>query len=133
MKIKINECRASGKQFENLKPNSIHQVIEAPKGEHSNNGVWVMGIGEPVKVLDGEYTEVKEMRDFICRYWVLHNDDEAKKLKEIIGGWRSLAYDYPYIVGKEGTFTFQEKGDAQLKPYIDVKGNKKYIYKKQAF
>lgn len=49
-KIKITECRATGAQFENLTPGSIHDVVEPPEG-HQNDfkGVWVQGVGEPVK------------------------------------------------------------------------------------
>lgn len=62
-KIKIKECTAMGKQFRNLKPGSVHKIIESPQKEKFPNGkkggVWVMGIGEPVRVLRGEYTEVR--------------------------------------------------------------------------
>ena len=60
-KIKITVCQAFGPQFENLIPDSIHDVIETP-ARHKNSemkGVWVMGIGEPVKVLNDEYTQIK--------------------------------------------------------------------------
>lgn len=57
--IKITYCNAMGRAFENLTPNSIHDVISAPTGEKEDNrGVWVMGNGEPVKVLNSEFTEV---------------------------------------------------------------------------
>lgn len=61
-KIKITNCKAFGEMFKNLTPGSIHEVIEAPK-EYKNSkikGVWVMGVGEPVKVLDNEFEYVKE-------------------------------------------------------------------------
>lgn len=55
--ITITRCNAVGPQFENLTPGSKHMVIEPPHGYlNSHSGVWVMGIGEPVKVLRGEYT-----------------------------------------------------------------------------
>lgn len=54
MKIRIINCTAVGPQFENLTPGSIHEVIPAPKGENNNRGWWVMGVGEPVKVLTHE-------------------------------------------------------------------------------
>lgn len=56
-KIKITNCRAVGRQFENLTPGSIHEVIEPPAGYDNSRGVWVMGVGEPVKVLFGEFEE----------------------------------------------------------------------------
>ena len=54
-KIKITRCTAEGKEYGNLIPDSIHETIEPPKGEHNRGGWWVMGVGEPVKVLDKEY------------------------------------------------------------------------------
>lgn len=55
--IKITGCNAMGAQFGNLTPGSIHAVIDPPDGyKNDPTGVWVMGIGEPVKVLRGEYT-----------------------------------------------------------------------------
>ena len=55
-KIKITYCSAMGKIFENLKPDSIHLIIEVPENEKSDTqGVWVMGVGTPVKVLNNEF------------------------------------------------------------------------------
>lgn len=54
--IKIIRCNATGEQFRNLTPGSIHQVICPPPGKY---GLWVMGAGEPVKVLPSEYVSVK--------------------------------------------------------------------------
>lgn len=54
--IKIIKCFAAGKQFENLLPGSKHTIISPPKNQKSDNaGVWVMGVGEPVKVLNSEF------------------------------------------------------------------------------
>lgn len=55
--IKITYCPAHGKVFENLIPESIHEVVSPPEGQNNKNGVWVMGVGEPVKVLFGEFDE----------------------------------------------------------------------------
>jgi len=55
-RIKITRCTASGRIFENLTPDSEHDVVPVPVGEKDDNkGVWVMGVGEPVKVLNYEY------------------------------------------------------------------------------
>lgn len=61
-KIKMKKkCTAMGKQFKNLTGGSVHKVIKPPKKQFPNGkgGVWVMGIGEPVRVLFGEYVEVE--------------------------------------------------------------------------
>ena len=58
-RIKITHCTACGRCFENLIPGSEHDVIDAPAGEKKDNrGVWVMGVGEPVKVLNNEFIEI---------------------------------------------------------------------------
>lgn len=59
-KIRITLCRAVGKQFLNLTPDSIHEVIPTPPGNNSNGGVWVMGVDEPVKVLFSEFVYVEK-------------------------------------------------------------------------
>jgi len=59
-RIRITLCMANGKIFANLTPNSEHEVINPPKPyENDHNGVWVMGVGEPVKVLSNEFIEIK--------------------------------------------------------------------------
>jgi hypothetical protein len=59
-KIKIIQCEAFGNRFSNLTPGSIHVTVDAPKPlVEKADGVWVMGVGEPVKVLNGEYEIVE--------------------------------------------------------------------------
>jgi hypothetical protein len=58
-KIKITICRAVGRQFLNLTPGSVHDVIAPPQGQNNDRGIWVMGVGEPVKVLFGEFVDVE--------------------------------------------------------------------------
>lgn len=60
-KITIKKCYANGKIFSNLTPGSVHEVVTPPlnyKNDHT--GVWVMGLGEPVKVLASEYNPTIE-------------------------------------------------------------------------
>lgn len=55
-KVMIKNVTAFNPAFNNLTAGSIHNVIPAPAGEKEDNrGVWVMGIGEPVKVLNNEF------------------------------------------------------------------------------
>jgi len=59
LQIKITNCNAVGKVFANLKSGTIHNVVAAPKNETEDaKGVWVEGIGEPVKVLNCEFVIV---------------------------------------------------------------------------
>lgn len=59
LKIKIILCHAVGDFFKNLTPNSIHNVIDTPSNEKKDgSGVWVMGNGVPVKVINGEFEYV---------------------------------------------------------------------------
>jgi hypothetical protein len=58
-KIQITYCHAMGKQFANLTPGSEHDVVAAPEGQKEDTrGVWVMGVGEPVKVLNDEFKKI---------------------------------------------------------------------------
>tara|TARA_R110000744_G_scaffold195512_1_gene314581 strand:+ start:34688 stop:35083 length:396 start_codon:yes stop_codon:yes gene_type:complete len=58
-KIRITFCNAQGPAFANVIPDSVHDVIDPPaEYKNHNKGVWVMGFGEPVKVLSNEYEEV---------------------------------------------------------------------------
>ena len=52
MRIRITHCTAFGKAFENLISESEHLVIKTPKHEE---GTWVQGVGEPVRVFLKEY------------------------------------------------------------------------------
>lgn len=53
--IKIIQCNAFGKHFENLIPGSVHKIVSTPPKQNNDNGVWVMGTSEPVKVLFDEF------------------------------------------------------------------------------
>jgi hypothetical protein len=53
--IQITQCGAFGKAFTNLTPGSIHEVINPPEDYKNDTGTWVMGVGEPVKVLANEF------------------------------------------------------------------------------
>jgi len=58
-RVEVVRCMAHGLQFENMTPRSIHTIIDPPEGEKPNgiNGVWVMGVGEPIKLLFDEYID----------------------------------------------------------------------------
>jgi hypothetical protein len=59
-KIKITHCGAHGRSFENLLTGSIHEVVTPPQGYiNDHTGVWVMGVGEPVKVLTSEFIKIE--------------------------------------------------------------------------
>lgn len=58
--LQIIECRAVGPQFANLTPGSVHDIIAPPEGNDRKRGEWVMGVGEPVKVLFDEFNYIKE-------------------------------------------------------------------------
>lgn len=58
--IKITHLRAFGKQFKNLTDGSIHDIVSPPVGKNRDRGEWVMGVGEPVLVLFGEFVYVEK-------------------------------------------------------------------------
>lgn len=50
--------------FNNILVGSHHRIIEPPKDEIPRNGligVWVMGVGEPVRLLPGEFEMIDVM------------------------------------------------------------------------
>jgi len=58
--VKVLRCGAMGRAFANLVPDSIHAVVTPPEGyENDHTGVWVMGVGEPVKLVRNEFTKVE--------------------------------------------------------------------------
>lgn len=60
LEIEITICRAVGPAFKNLIPGSKHLVITPPVNEKNDRfGVWVNGVGEPVKVLYEEFKVVR--------------------------------------------------------------------------
>ena len=59
-RVKVIACAAFGPQFSHLTKGSIHEVISPPSGQNNDRGEWVMGVGEPVLLLFGEFTYVEE-------------------------------------------------------------------------
>lgn len=58
-RIEVIYCSANNPAFSNITPKSQHDIVEPPKGESNYyRGVWVMGVGEPVKLLYGEFKEI---------------------------------------------------------------------------
>ena len=57
-KLKVIRCSGFGEAFENLKPGSIHDIINPPFNEDRTRGEWVMGVGEPVLLIEGEFKYV---------------------------------------------------------------------------
>ncbi len=58
MKIEIVNCTAIGAIFANLTPGSIHETVEPPADREDREEIWVEGVGEPVRLLGGEYTKI---------------------------------------------------------------------------
>lgn len=59
--VRITRCDACGNQFKNLIPGSKHTVIPPPESKtEDDRGVWVIGVGEPVKILNNEFKYVNE-------------------------------------------------------------------------
>lgn len=59
----IHWDRAVGKQFSNLTPGSEHDIVPPPPGQDNKRGEWVMGVGEPVLLLAGEYVYCKNEKE----------------------------------------------------------------------
>lgn len=54
-RIMVTDCKAVGSQFANLTPGSKHDIVPPPPGQNNKRGEWVMGVGEPVLLLAGEF------------------------------------------------------------------------------
>lgn len=61
--VKVIRCDACGKVFANLTPGSIHKVVPSPNGKDNSRGEWVMGVGEPVLLLFGEFSYTDEIAE----------------------------------------------------------------------
>lgn len=61
--VKVIRCDAWGKAFANLTPGSIHKVVPSPNGKDNSRGEWVMGVGEPVLLLFGEFSYTDEIAE----------------------------------------------------------------------
>lgn len=59
-RLKVTRCNAFGKEFSQLIPGSIHDIISPPQGEDNSRGEWVQGVSEPVLLLSGEYEYLEE-------------------------------------------------------------------------
>ena len=58
-RIRIIECKAIGKVFMNATPDSIHDLIETPPERANRSETWIMGVGEPIRLLAGEFEKIK--------------------------------------------------------------------------
>ena len=59
--IKIIHCFTSGPQFQNCTDGSVHKIISPPENwsiEAKTSGVCIMGISEPIRLLDNEFKNI---------------------------------------------------------------------------
>ena len=59
-RVKVIRCNAVGEAFANMTPGSVHDIIDVPAEENSSRGEWVMGNGEPILLLYGEFDYIKD-------------------------------------------------------------------------
>ena len=45
----------------------------------------------------------------VCPYWIINNGQEKIYVREIVGSFEDLNFDYPFIIGKEGRTVFQSE------------------------
>lgn len=55
VRVRVKECTAFSPAFDNITPGSVHEIVPAPEGQQVGAGEWVMGMGQPVLLLPGEY------------------------------------------------------------------------------
>jgi hypothetical protein len=56
-KVRIKNFKGCSSAFANIVNGSEHEVVECPQKykERYWDSIWVMGLVEPVRLLDGEY------------------------------------------------------------------------------
>tara|TARA_R110000868_G_scaffold74337_13_gene215007 strand:+ start:2145 stop:2435 length:291 start_codon:yes stop_codon:yes gene_type:complete len=55
-RVRVTRCTAAGKVFENMTSGSVHDIVDPPVGQRADTrGIWVMGVGEPIKLLNNEF------------------------------------------------------------------------------
>ena len=59
-RIMVTDCKAFGGQFANITPGSKHDIVPPPIGQNNKRGEWVMGVGEPVLLLAGEFVYLND-------------------------------------------------------------------------
>ena len=61
-RVKVTKCTAQGPAFANCTPDSVHNIVSPPAGyTNGADGMWVQGVGEPVKLLYTEFTYLPGM------------------------------------------------------------------------
>lgn len=68
----------------------------------------------------------------ICPYWTLKNDDDKQKAVELLGEFEELNFQYPFVVGKEGSLFFQGKL-YDMKDFVSHDNKTIYKYELQEF
>lgn len=59
-RVLVNNFHGQGKVFANIKDGQEYDVIDPPPPYKDDyKGVWVMGVGEPIKLLTDEYTVIE--------------------------------------------------------------------------
>jgi hypothetical protein len=61
-RVRIKKVNGGPGLFDNLTPGSEHDTVPVPEHQKHKNlsGVWVMGVGEPVRILPTEYEIIKD-------------------------------------------------------------------------
>lgn len=54
-KLKVLCCTAFSPEFDNIIKGCILDILPPPPGEDNKLGEWVMGVSQPVLLLDGEF------------------------------------------------------------------------------
>lgn len=130
-KIKIKKIQATGSQFSNLKEGDIVEELDySAHDKDTNRGIWVMGNGEPVKLLnsDGydefEFAENKCFalaRDFYARGNRLNKKDGITLLAQFINGYLQKSIND----GERSQWDFADEVCTMVG--VERRGNRSYI------
>jgi len=71
----------------------------------------------------------KETAKVVCPYYLIQNEEELDVVRKSLGYSMERLHEFPFIIGIEPNFIFQEPGKKHpMKPYKDDKENKEYVY-----
>jgi len=68
----------------------------------------------------------------ICPYWIVDSDNKKQLFIQMMGNFIDLNYEYPFIIGKEGSLTFQHQ-EMTINDFYDHEERTIYKYELQKF
>lgn len=68
------------------------------------------------------------MKTLNCPFYVVRNDQDLQKVEKIFQKTIKPLYEYPFVIGKEKGFVFQDSYTEKIDTYFDEETNTNYVY-----